>query len=97
MKAGKAGVALPRLHVILKSLILRRTKTQEIDGKPILQLPARTIEVVKCKFTDPLVFQAAHEFKLMSLRRDEEAFYKAVDAKVQLQFNKFLKRGEVMQ
>lgn len=37
--------ALKKLQALLKAILLRRTKTSEIDGKPILQLPPRTIEV----------------------------------------------------
>lgn len=30
--------------------MLRRTKNQEIDGKPIIVLPPRTVEVLPCEF-----------------------------------------------
>lgn len=39
--------ALRKLQAVLKAIMLRRTKTTEIDGKPILQLPPRTIHFEK--------------------------------------------------
>ncbi|OLN85717.1 putative ATP-dependent helicase C23E6.02 [Colletotrichum chlorophyti] len=47
---GKRGdpkaQAMRNLQVLLKATLLRRTKTSEIDGKPILQLPEKSEEVV---------------------------------------------------
>ncbi|WDK17683.1 SNF2 family domain-containing protein [Colletotrichum graminicola] len=47
---GKRGdpqaQAMRNLQVLLKATLLRRTKTSQIDGKPILQLPEKTEEVV---------------------------------------------------
>ncbi|KAL0937742.1 swi snf family dna-dependent atpase [Colletotrichum truncatum] len=47
---GKRGdpksQAMRNLQVLLKATLLRRTKTSEIDGKPILQLPEKTEEIV---------------------------------------------------
>lgn len=37
--------ALKKLQALLKAILLRRTKTSLIDGKPILQLPPRTVLV----------------------------------------------------
>lgn len=36
--------AMHQLQALLKAIMLRRTKDSKIDGKPILQLPAKTIE-----------------------------------------------------
>lgn len=42
--------------------MLRRTKNQEIDGKPIIVLPARTIENIPCDFDeDERAFYSAVE------------------------------------
>ncbi|OHW97628.1 SNF2 family domain-containing protein [Colletotrichum incanum] len=47
---GKRGdpqsQAMRNLQVLLKATLLRRTKTSQIDGKPILQLPEKTEEVI---------------------------------------------------
>ncbi|KAI0018828.1 SNF2 family N-terminal domain-containing protein [Xylariomycetidae sp. FL0641] len=43
--ADKA-TAMRRLQAILKAIMLRRTKKSEIDGKPIIQLPHKSEEVV---------------------------------------------------
>ncbi|KIJ59865.1 hypothetical protein HYDPIDRAFT_117943 [Hydnomerulius pinastri MD-312] len=50
VKSGRPGRAMKRLHVVLKSVMLRRTKNQILNGKPLLQLPDRILELVECKF-----------------------------------------------
>ncbi|KAI0364994.1 hypothetical protein BV20DRAFT_955118 [Pilatotrama ljubarskyi] len=52
VKAGKPVRALKRLQVVLQKIMLRRTKTTLINGKPILQLPDRIVQVVDCEFDD---------------------------------------------
>ncbi|KAL1962169.1 hypothetical protein VTN77DRAFT_515 [Rasamsonia byssochlamydoides] len=44
--------ALQQLQVLLKAVLLRRTKTSKIDGKPILQLPPRITEEVHAVFSE---------------------------------------------
>jgi SNF2 family DNA or RNA helicase len=44
--------ALQQLQVLLKAVLLRRTKTSKIDGKPILQLPPRVTEQVHAVFSE---------------------------------------------
>lgn len=43
---------MKQLQVLLKAVLLRRTKTSTIDGKPILQLPGRTTEEVHAIFNE---------------------------------------------
>jgi SNF2 family DNA or RNA helicase len=43
---------MKRLQVVLKAIMLRRTKETVIDGKPILELPARIVDVLACEFDD---------------------------------------------
>ncbi|KAG1743712.1 SNF2 family N-terminal domain-containing protein [Suillus paluster] len=50
IKAGRPVRALKRLHVVLQSIMLRRTKDFVLNGKPIISLPARHLSVVQCKF-----------------------------------------------
>ncbi|KAF7311329.1 hypothetical protein MKEN_01034600 [Mycena kentingensis (nom. inval.)] len=51
VKNGRgASRAMKRLHVVLQKVMLRRTKTQQINGKALVELPPREIEVVSCKF-----------------------------------------------
>lgn len=66
------------LQALLKAILLRRTKTSTIDGKPILTLPPKTTTEARAVFSD-----------------DERDFYKALEGKAQLQFNKYLKAGTV--
>lgn len=43
--------AMPKFQALLKALLLRRTKASQIDGKPILTLPPKTIETKHCVFS----------------------------------------------
>ncbi|GAA5967015.1 hypothetical protein JCM21900_002355 [Sporobolomyces salmonicolor] len=81
LKNKRTEVALARLAVVLKAIMLRRTKTMVVDGKPLLVLPAREIIEVKGPFLDA----------------EEEAFYRAVEEKMTLSMNAFLKAGTAMQ
>jgi SNF2 family DNA or RNA helicase len=38
------------VQVVLKTIMLRRTKNHVLNGKPIITLPARNVSVVQCKF-----------------------------------------------
>ncbi|KAF7295554.1 hypothetical protein MIND_01095400 [Mycena indigotica] len=61
VKNGRgAGRAMKRLHVVLQKVMLRRTKTQQINGKALVELPPKTIEVVSCKFdhTEKMFYEA---------------------------------------
>ncbi|EAW06955.1 DEAD/DEAH box helicase [Aspergillus clavatus NRRL 1] len=46
------GKAMKQLQVLLKAVLLRRTKTSKIDGKPILELPPRVSEKVHAVFSE---------------------------------------------
>lgn len=64
MKQGKTKFAMKRLSVLLKAVMLRRTKDATVgkshrgseslcsrsDGAPILKLPGRTVNLVECEF-----------------------------------------------
>lgn len=43
---------MQQLRVLVKSVCLRRTKTSQINGQPILQLPAKVIEKVHVVFNE---------------------------------------------
>ncbi|EJU01509.1 hypothetical protein DACRYDRAFT_53063 [Dacryopinax primogenitus] len=60
VKAGKPACPMKRLQVILKVIMLRRTKTDMINGQPLLKLPPREVQVVQCEFDkDEREFYAA--------------------------------------
>ncbi|ORY65664.1 SNF2 family N-terminal domain-domain-containing protein [Leucosporidium creatinivorum] len=80
LKNKRTKIAMTRLAVVLKAVMLRRTKTMMIDGKPLLALPGREIIEIKGPFLD----------------EDERAFYKAVEEKMTLTMNAFLKAGTAM-
>ena len=69
---------MQQLQALLRAILLRRTKTSEIDGKPILQLP------VKSTVEDRAVFS-----------QDENDFYRALESKAQIQFNKYVRAGTI--
>ncbi|WVQ97656.1 hypothetical protein IAU59_004770 [Kwoniella sp. CBS 9459] len=50
VKNGQVKLAMKRLHIVLKAVMLRRTKDATIDGKKILNLPGRTVQVTPCAF-----------------------------------------------
>ncbi|WVF70244.1 hypothetical protein IAT40_005033 [Kwoniella sp. CBS 6097] len=50
VKNGQVKLAMKRLHIVLKAVMLRRTKDATIDGKKILNLPGRTVQVTPCDF-----------------------------------------------
>jgi SNF2 family DNA or RNA helicase len=62
---------MQKLQAVLKAILLRRTKTSLIDGKPIITLPEKTEEIQHVVFSE-----------------EEQEFYKALETKTQLQFNK---------
>ena len=70
--------AMRQLQALLKAILLRRTKTSKIDGKPILQLPPKTTQEQRAVFS-----------------QDERDFYKALESKTQLKFNRYLKANTV--
>ncbi|PGH07560.1 hypothetical protein AJ79_06230 [Helicocarpus griseus UAMH5409] len=49
---GRQSRAMQQLQALLKAILLRRTKTSEIDGKRILRLPPRTTEKVHAVFSE---------------------------------------------
>ncbi|KAL6306911.1 SNF2 family N-terminal domain-containing protein [Sparassis latifolia] len=52
IKGGRATAAMKRLQVVLRSIMLRRTKDTLVNGKPLLQLPARHVETIDCEFDE---------------------------------------------
>ncbi|CAG8582130.1 7483_t:CDS:2 [Ambispora gerdemannii] len=53
-----------RLHVVLKSILLRRNKNTTINGKPIIVLPPRDVQIANTEFTpDEREFYTALETK----------------------------------
>ncbi|MCJ1309461.1 hypothetical protein MMC25_003121 [Agyrium rufum] len=70
--------AMSKLRVLLKVILLRRTKKSIIDGKPILDLPERITNITHAVFST-----------------DEKDFYDALEGKIQLRFNRYLKAGTV--
>lgn len=40
-----------RLQAILASCMIRRTKSSELDGKRLIELPPKEVELIKLEFT----------------------------------------------
>ncbi|KAG9306570.1 hypothetical protein G9A89_004767 [Geosiphon pyriformis] len=45
-------MVMKRLRVVLKSILLRRTKTSMMDGKPIVNLPTREVNIANTEFSE---------------------------------------------
>jgi SNF2 family DNA or RNA helicase len=59
------GTAMQRVQALLKAVCLRRTKTCMVDGKPILNLPDRNVEIVHAPFShDESAFYHALENRI---------------------------------
>ncbi|KAI0342449.1 hypothetical protein BDW22DRAFT_1330967 [Trametopsis cervina] len=50
IKNGRPQRAIKRLHVVLNACMLRRTKTDTLNGKALLDLPERLVGNVHCEF-----------------------------------------------
>ncbi|KAN0062401.1 hypothetical protein ACQY0O_005284 [Thecaphora frezii] len=50
---NRVNWGMKRLVAVLRMIMLRRTKDATYEGKPILQLPDRIVEVVSSDFDDP--------------------------------------------
>ncbi|KAL0579929.1 hypothetical protein V5O48_002100 [Marasmius crinis-equi] len=53
VKSGKgANRAMKRLQVVLKNIMLRRKKDDKLNGKVLVELPKRIVNVVSCDFSE---------------------------------------------
>ncbi|KAK4047373.1 hypothetical protein OIV83_005420 [Microbotryomycetes sp. JL201] len=77
IKNKRAKIGFQRLAAVLSVVMLRRNKATKIDGKSILPLPPREVIVVSSPFMDP----------------DELEFYQALESKIALTVNSFIKHG----
>ncbi|GAA6057214.1 hypothetical protein JCM3770_003264 [Rhodotorula araucariae] len=73
MNGKRTKLALARLGVVLTAIMLRRRKTDLVDGKPLLNLPTREIIEVKGPFLDP----------------KEAEFYEKIEEKMREAMEKF--------
>ncbi|KAA1474425.1 hypothetical protein DENSPDRAFT_882790 [Dentipellis sp. KUC8613] len=52
VKSGKSVRAMKRLHVVLKAIMLRRQKTDMLNGRALIELPKRNLDIINCAFDD---------------------------------------------
>ncbi|KAN0139248.1 SNF2 family N-terminal domain containing protein [Lactarius tabidus] len=52
IKSGRSVAAMKRLHVVLRAIMLRRRKTDVLNGKPLIELPERHLSIVPCEFDE---------------------------------------------
>jgi len=90
-----------RAQAMLKKCLLRRSKDTKLEGKPILQLPPKTIELVELEFSPEerevcidLVAFGEISTKLASIFFWQ--IYNKVEVRQQQKMSKFLKSGTVM-
>ncbi|KAG6815677.1 hypothetical protein H0H87_012343 [Tephrocybe sp. NHM501043] len=69
VKNGRGAIrAMKRLQVVLKQIMLRRRKDQSLNGKALIELPKRTVEIVSCDFEpSEQAFYGALEGKMESV------------------------------
>ncbi|KAK4055913.1 hypothetical protein OIO90_003170 [Microbotryomycetes sp. JL221] len=77
IKNKRAKIGFQRLAAVLSVVMLRRNKATKIDGKSILPLPPREVILMSTPFMEP----------------DEAEFYKALESKIALTVNSFIKHG----
>lgn len=85
------------LQTLCKAIMLRRTKTSTYEGHPILQLPERSTHVENPMFSEDEVSVAViciSSFRAIA-DTQQEIFYRSLENRTQLQFNKYLKAGTV--
>ncbi|SPO40446.1 related to ULS1  len=72
---NRVNWGMKRLCIVLQTIMLRRTKDATYEGKPILQLPDREVEVVSCDFDDPeeRAFYAELESTIRKNKSEAEA------------------------
>ncbi|KND01339.1 uncharacterized protein SPPG_03151 [Spizellomyces punctatus DAOM BR117] len=77
LSRGRSKVGLERLRVILQAIMLRRTKTTKIDGKPLLNLPERNVELQNVQFAEDerQYYQKLEEKMRMKLKSFQKAGY----------------------
>ncbi|KAI0267408.1 SNF2 family N-terminal domain-containing protein [Gloeopeniophorella convolvens] len=73
VKSGRPGRAMKRLHVVLRAVMLRRRKTDVLNGKPLIELPERHLSIIPCEFD-----KVEREFYLALENKIEEAMAKFV-------------------
>ena len=49
---NRPEIGFQRLHTYLAPILLRRTKSSKIDGEPIVELPERRVNILRCKFNE---------------------------------------------
>lgn len=74
------GVITSRFRAISSTVMLRRRKDTLIDGQPLVTLPSKHFEVVVGEFRD----------------EQERDFYKKVEERALVAFNRFVRRGTVL-
>jgi SNF2 family DNA or RNA helicase len=69
--------AMQKLQGLIKAVMLRRTKTSKLDGKPLISLPNREVADEKVQFES----------------EEEEEFYRDIEQKAQVIIKNFMKKG----
>ncbi|KAH8829101.1 SNF2 family DNA-dependent ATPase [Flagelloscypha sp. PMI_526] len=81
IKNGRGATrAMKRLQAVLKGVMLRRTKTQTLNGKALIELPSRDLKIISCPFdTYEKTFYEALETRmgneLQNLQQQEKVSY----------------------
>ncbi|KAJ3329419.1 hypothetical protein HDU76_007945 [Blyttiomyces sp. JEL0837] len=62
VKYSSNSIGVQRLQTLMKSITLRRTKTQVIDGKPILSLPGKEedLRIIPLSTSEQVIYDQVH-------------------------------------
>ena len=92
-----ANLATTRLQAIFATILLRRKKDSLLDGKRLIELPQKTVDLMKLEFSEEerVIYQMVHfHTHPPSLRHSLDV--SQVEARSQAKFNRFLRAGTVL-
>lgn len=92
-----AGLAVARLQAIMATFLLRRKKDTELDGRRLIELPEKKIDLIKLEFSE----EEREVYKMVGVVASmvfskSESDYLQVEARSQAKFNRYLRAGTVL-
>jgi len=95
-----APLAGSRAQAILKPLLLRRTKNSTLEGKPLLELLPKYIDIVTLKFTPEEREVCNIDFvtcvKSLLMRATAFQVYESFEKRTKIRINKFIKENSLV-
>lgn len=93
-----APLAGKRAQSILTPILLRRTKDSKLDGKPLLTLPPKTVELEMLQFSPEEREVHLLSWDLPKLQADPLGqIYDDFEKQAKIRVNKFIREGTIVQ